>query len=86
MRFKDKKQLLIFDLDGTLIDSAPDLALAINKMMESIGADPIALNVTKGFIGNGAKTLVSRSLSYRHQQRVSEKLFVKAFEKFMEGK
>jgi phosphoglycolate phosphatase len=85
MRFKDKKKLLIFDLDGTLIDSAPDLALAINSMMEDLNFDPIPLDVIKGFIGNGAKTLVSRSLSYRHQHRVSRELYDRAFQKFMEA-
>jgi phosphoglycolate phosphatase len=82
MRFKNKK-LLIFDLDGTLINSIPDLALAINKMLESINIGPLPLEKVKSFIGNGAKTLVTRSLNYTHNNNVPEELFDKAFPKFM---
>lgn len=83
MRFKDKK-LLIFDLDGTLINSVPDLALAINKMLESLEIGPIPLDTFKSFIGNGAKTLVLRSLNYTHQDNVPQELFDIAFPRFMD--
>lgn len=82
MRLGNKK-LLIFDLDGTLINSIPDLTLAINKMLESINIDPLPVEIVKPFIGNGAKTLVTRSLDYTHNNNVSEELFNKAFPKFM---
>ena len=82
MRFKNKK-LLIFDLDGTLINSIPDLAIAINKMLENIATDPLPLETIKPFIGNGAKTLVTRTLNCTHNNNVSKELFDKAFQKFM---
>lgn len=82
MNIKDKK-LLIFDLDGTLINSIPDLALAINKMLDSLELEPIPFETIKNFIGNGAKTLVSRSLSFTNQNN-SEELFEFAFPKFMD--
>jgi phosphoglycolate phosphatase len=83
MRFKDKK-LLIFDLDGTLINSIPDLTLAINKMLDSLEVRSIPLDIVKSFIGNGAKTLVFKSLSYTHQGNVSNELFDIAFPRFMD--
>jgi len=82
MRFKNKK-LLIFDLDGTLINSIPDLTTAINKMLESLEIDPVPLEKIKSFIGNGAKKLVSRSLNYTNDNNVPKELFDKAFPKFM---
>ena len=82
MKFKDKK-LLIFDLDGTLINSIPDLAHAINKMLNSLELETIPLETVENFIGNGAKTLVSRSLNYSHQGNVSKELFDIAFPRFM---
>lgn len=62
MKFTDKKAIL-FDLDGTLIDSAPDLALAINHMLTSIGREEIAPDIIRSWVGNGASVLVQRGLS-----------------------
>lgn len=54
---------LIFDLDGTLIDSAPDLRTACNKLLVSHGRREITLAETKKFVGNGAAKLVERAFS-----------------------
>ena len=62
MTFTNKK-LLIFDLDGTLIDSVPDLAEAINNMLIQLKREPFATDVIRGWVGNGAETLVKRALS-----------------------
>ena len=62
MKFENKK-LLIFDLDGTLINSALDLALAVNYMLEQLGRDSFDEEVIHGWVGNGALTLVKRALS-----------------------
>ena len=62
MKFKDKK-LVIFDLDGTLIDSAPDLAGAINYMLKKINRETFDSNKIHEWVGNGALILVKRALS-----------------------
>lgn len=62
MKFTDKKAIL-FDLDGTLIDSAPDLALAVNHMLTSIGREQIEADIIRSWVGNGASILVQRGLS-----------------------
>ena len=62
MTFENKK-LLIFDLDGTLINSALDLALAVNYMLETLGLDCFKEEIVHGWVGNGALTLVKRALS-----------------------
>lgn len=62
MKFSDKK-LILFDLDGTLIDSAPDLAVAVNYMLKKIGREPFSEDVIDGWVGNGALMLVKRALS-----------------------
>ncbi|WP_417790111.1 phosphoglycolate phosphatase [Terasakiella pusilla] len=54
---------LIFDLDGTLIDSAPDLRTACNKLLQSKGRREITLEETKKFVGNGAAKLVERAFA-----------------------
>ncbi|MEW6272084.1 MAG: phosphoglycolate phosphatase [Thermodesulfobacteriota bacterium] len=53
---------LIFDLDGTLIDSAADLAAAANATLEEIGLPRQDARQITGFIGEGARRLVERSL------------------------
>ncbi|NVJ91589.1 MAG: phosphoglycolate phosphatase [Methylocystaceae bacterium] len=52
---------VIFDLDGTLIDSAPDLRTAANKLLEKYQRRAISLAETKKFVGNGAQKLVERA-------------------------
>lgn len=54
--------LLIFDLDGTLIDSAPDLRTAVNEMLRERGRGPLSLPQVRGMIGDGAPALVARAL------------------------
>src|SRR6202166_5156524 len=53
---------IIFDLDGTLIDSQLDLVLSVNAMLEHMGREPHVHEKICSFIGNGAPTLVRRAL------------------------
>ncbi|MEI6897909.1 MAG: phosphoglycolate phosphatase [Psychromonas sp.] len=62
MKFNDK-QVILFDLDGTLIDSAPDLALAINHMLTTLGRQTFNDDLIRSWVGNGAQVLVKRGLS-----------------------
>ena len=62
MKFKNKK-LIIFDFDGTVIDSSPDLALAINHMLKTLNRDSYNPDEIHYWVGNGAETLVKRALS-----------------------
>ncbi len=56
---------IVFDLDGTLVDSAPDLRVAVNRMLETLGAEPLDLETVIGFIGKGVGVLVAKSLRHR---------------------
>jgi phosphoglycolate phosphatase len=55
-------RVLIFDLDGTLIDSKVDLAQSINAMLERMGRVPLIHETIFSFVGNGAPVLVRRAL------------------------
>lgn len=59
------KGAIVFDLDGTLIDSAPDLHAALNKVLAAEGAAPVSLAQTRGFIGHGIPNLVNAA---RHER------------------
>ena len=54
---------IIFDLDGVLINSAPDMAASINKTLENFGFATVDANIIPSFIGNGARVLLVRSLA-----------------------
>ena len=51
---------VVFDLDGTLIDSAPDIHAAVNRMLAEVGAAPLDLARVTSFIGNGVPVLIER--------------------------
>ena len=53
---------VIFDLDGTLVHSAPDIHAAANVMLAHAGRDPVTLEQVIGFIGNGIEKLVERCM------------------------
>lgn len=57
--------LIVFDLDGTLIDSAADLAAAINAMLARFGAQPLSVPEVRRMVGDGVATLVARALAAR---------------------
>ena len=56
------KQLLIFDFDGTLIDSVPDLADATNAMLTTLGKETYPISTIRNWVGNGSRMLVERAL------------------------
>ncbi len=54
---------LLFDLDGTLIDSAPDIADAVDRMLHQYGREPVGEDQVRLWVGNGAQRLVMRTLT-----------------------
>ncbi len=56
-------KLIVFDLDGTLIDSRLDLAGAVNHMRGSMGLEPLATERVLRFVGNGVGNLVRRAIA-----------------------
>lgn len=57
-------QLVMFDLDGTLVDSVADLSLAVERMHLDLGMTPATQAQVRAWVGNGAAMLVKRALSY----------------------
>jgi phosphoglycolate phosphatase len=56
---------VVFDLDGTLIDSAPDIRVVANKVLAGEGALALTLSETRSFIGHGARNFVTRMMAAR---------------------
>ncbi len=55
--------LIVFDLDGTLVDSRLDLAESTNEMLGTFGARPLPVDEVAAMVGEGAKVLVRRALA-----------------------
>ena len=64
--FLSLPRLLVFDLDGTLIDSQIDLANSVNAMLSHYKRQTLAQSIISGYIGDGVSTLVRRSLAHAH--------------------
>ncbi len=54
--------LVVFDLDGTLVDSKKDLALSVNAMREQMGLAPLPFELIASYVGHGVTALVTRAL------------------------
>jgi len=71
-------RLIIFDLDGTLVDSVPDIARAVNIMLAQLGREPVSEARVRGWIGNGVAPLVKRALTGQLQGEPEGVLFEQA--------
>ncbi|MCD8159087.1 MAG: HAD-IA family hydrolase [Clostridiales bacterium] len=71
---------VIFDLDGTLLDTLGDLAEGVNFALRNNGLNEIGEETVRGYVGNGAKLLISRSTG----EDFEDPLFKKCHEDFRE--
>jgi phosphoglycolate phosphatase len=56
---------IVFDLDGTLIDSAPDIHSVAASILDDLGKAPLTLAETRNFVGEGAAVFISRMMAAR---------------------
>lgn len=61
-------ELLVFDLDGTLVDSKRDLADSVNRALREFGVPALPRETIYSYVGNGAMTLLRRSLGPRREE------------------
>ncbi len=64
---------IIFDLDGTLIDSAPDIQYVANTVLQRRGLTPITIEQTRSFVGEGAKVFVQKMMDARAMQDADDR-------------
>ena len=79
-------RLVMFDLDGTLMDSVPDLAAAVDKMLMLLGREPVGVARVRDWVGNGSRVLVRRALAGQLQHDgVADQLTDEALALFMQA-
>jgi phosphoglycolate phosphatase len=75
-------KLVLFDLDGTLVDTAPDLASAANGMLSDLGRASWSIERYRSWIGNGMTRFVKRALTGEMHAEPEAALFESGFESF----
>ena len=77
-------RLVMFDLDGTLVDSVPDLAAAVDQALLALGRAPAGVERVRDWVGNGARVLLRRALAGGLEHaRVAEAEAEQALQLFM---
>ncbi|MCS7202907.1 MAG: HAD-IA family hydrolase [Thermodesulfovibrio sp.] len=66
--------LIIFDLDGTLVDSCEDITNALNYCLKERGYEGLSSNIVKTMIGEGVKKLIQKVIEYKQLQISSEEM------------
>ncbi len=79
----DPKMILI-DVDGTLVDSVPDLAYCVDEMMQQIGRKPCGDIAVRDWVGNGVERLVRRALIGKLDGEPDDAEFEKAYPIFLD--
>jgi phosphoglycolate phosphatase len=72
-----KPKLVLFDLDGTLVDSAPDIAAALNAALAELGQPTHPLPTVTSYVGDGAAKLVARAVG--PESEVDQALLLERF-------
>lgn len=80
----NKPSMILIDLDGTLVDSVPDLAYCVDQMMERLGLPLRGETKVRQWVGNGVERLVRRALIDRLEGEPDEALFQQAYPIFLE--
>ncbi len=78
-----KPEMVLIDVDGTLVDSVPDLAYCIDEMMQQLEMPPRGEAAVRDWVGNGVERLVRRALVNQLQGEPDEVLFQQAYPIFM---
>jgi len=79
-----KPKMILIDVDGTLVDSVPDLAYCVNVMMERIGMAPRSEESVRLWVGNGVQRLVERALADDMDAMPEPALLEKAYPIFLD--
>lgn len=82
MMFQPK--MILIDVDGTLVDSVPDLAYCVDAMMRRLGREPHGEAAVRNWVGNGVERLVQRALTGELDGEPAEADYQRAYPVFVE--
>lgn len=73
-----KPEMILIDVDGTLVDSVPDLAYCVDEMMKQLGLPPRGEEAVRHWVGNGVERLVKRALINQLDGEPDQQLYERA--------
>ncbi len=79
-----KPKMILIDVDGTLVDSVPDLAYCVDEMMRRLGRPPHGEAKVRDWVGNGVERLVRRALVGQLDGEPGDEEFARAYPLFLE--
>ena len=79
-----KPDMILIDVDGTLVDRVPDLAFCVDEMMQQLGREPWGENRVRDWVGNGVERLVRRALTGKLEGEPADDEFEKAYPVFLD--
>ena len=79
-----KPEMILIDVDGTLVDSVPDLAFCVDAMMQQLGRPPRGETQVRNWVGNGVERLVRRALTGTLDGEPEESEFQRAYPIFLD--
>ncbi len=79
-----KPAMILIDVDGTLVDSVPDLAFCVDAMMQQLAMPPHGEAEVRNWVGNGVERLVRRALVGQLEGEPDEALFQRAYPLFLD--
>jgi phosphoglycolate phosphatase len=79
-----RPKMILIDVDGTLVDSVPDLAFCVDAMMARLGRPPRGETAVRNWVGNGVERLVERALSGRLEGEPPRDDFERAYPIFLD--
>lgn len=78
-----RPDMILIDVDGTLVDSVPDLAFCVDEMMKQLGLPERGETAVRDWVGNGVERLVRRALINQLEGEPDEALFKRAYPIFL---
>ena len=79
-----KPKMILIDVDGTLVDSVPDLTYCVDEMMKALGREPHGEAKVRDWVGNGVERLTRRALIGQLDGEPSDEDFAKGYPIFLE--
>jgi len=79
-----KPKMILIDVDGTLVDSVPDLAYCVDEMMKALGREPHCEAKVRDWVGNGVERLTRRALIGQLDGEPSDEDFAKGYPIFLD--
>ena len=80
---KFQPKVIMIDVDGTLVDSVPDLAYCVDEMMVELGMERRGEDKVRHWVGNGVSKLVERAINGELEGQLNKELFNKAYPIFL---